>query len=293
MGDILPDRGVKAVIRKYGVEYLFQNAPAIFGQTDLICANLEAAITARREKLVKTFRFNSPLNIGEFLGKNQIRAVNLANNHAIDYGAAGLKDTVENLQRYGITPFGYGQNNQSGVNTQFIQIKGLRIALIGAVCFPLEGYVYLPNRFDVLRWDEEIIGNALRKAALKSDLMAVSLHWGVEFSHYPTPSQARIAHFCIDHGADIVVGHHPHVLQGIETYKGKPVFYSLGNFIFDQHYEAATESLFVKVRIKDGKIMDPELIPVYIRDCIPERARNSKAKEILAKVKLYSKAFER
>jgi hypothetical protein len=104
VGDILPDRGVKSVIQKKGLSGLFQNTPMIFQDVDLVCANLEAAITMEKTPLQKTFRFNSPLNLGEHLAKNKIKIVSVANNHSIDYGKTGLKDTVTNLRKYQVRP---------------------------------------------------------------------------------------------------------------------------------------------------------------------------------------------
>lgn len=291
VGDILPDRGVKSVIQKIGLSGLFQNAPAIFKDTDLVCANLEAAITINKTPLHKTFRFNSPLNLGDYLAKNKIKIVGLANNHSIDYGKNGLKDTIENLNKYQVSAFGYGENAEAALEPTIIELRGVKIAFIGAVCFPLEGYVYLPNTFDVGRWDAQLIGAQIGKARQKADIVAVSLHWGIEFSHYPTATQIQMGHYCIDQGADLVVGHHPHVLQGMEIYKKKPIFYSLGNFIFDQRFGPTTESICAKITIVQKRIKRVEMIPILINGCAPERADKKTAAKISAGFLKYSEPF--
>ena len=293
VGDILPDRGVRPVIRRKGLPGLFRNLPAIFGDCDLVCANLEAALTDATQTLVKTFRFNSPLNLGQYLEQNKIRVVNLANNHSVDFGKAGLRDTVDHLTEYGVMPFGFGENQSAALAPRLYQIKGLTVAFIGAVCFPLEGYVYLPDRFDVGRWDAALVGARIRKARTLADLVVVNLHWGMEFTHYPTASQVEMGHFCIDQGADLVIGHHPHVLQGVEIYRQRPIFYSLGNFVFDQEYGPARESVLAKIRVDSAvhQIRQITLVPVLINHCIPEPAAGEDTRRIMEHIRQYSEAF--
>jgi poly-gamma-glutamate capsule biosynthesis protein CapA/YwtB (metallophosphatase superfamily) len=268
-----------------------QNLPAIFGDTDFVCANLEAAITSGRDQLVKTFRFNSPLNLGDYLHKYKIDAVNLANNHSIDYGKSGLKDTIANLTKSQIHAFGFGDNAAAALAARIITCRGVKIALIGAVCFPLEGYVYLPNAFDVGRWDSVLVKAAIRDAKKQADLVVINLHWGIEFTHYPTAAQVKIGHYCIDQGADLVIGHHPHVLQGMEIYRSKPIFYSLGNFVFDQRFGPATEAIFVKATIVNKKMRVISLTPVSIQQCVPQKATGTAATDIQAHFSKYSQPF--
>lgn len=291
MGDILPDRGVKSVIQKIGLDGIFQNTPELFKDADLICANLEAAVTQGNRPLIKTFRFNSPLDIGEHLALHKIKIVNLANNHSIDYGKAGLTDTIANLKRYHVETFGCGDNAMSALAPKVIQVHGTKIAFIGAVCFPLEGYVYLPDAFDVGRWDASLIKLQIQEARQLADIVVVCFHWGIEFSHYPTSSQIEIAHFCIDQGADLIVGHHPHVLQGMEIYRDKPILYSLGNFIFDQRYGPATHSVLGKLTIAEKSISRIEIVPVSIRESVPEMAHGQTASEIKGNFLKYSEPF--
>jgi poly-gamma-glutamate capsule biosynthesis protein CapA/YwtB (metallophosphatase superfamily) len=291
VGDILPDRGVKSVIQRNGLAGLFKNTSELFKDTDLVCANLEAAVTQGNQPLMKTFHFNSPLNIGEYLAQNKITLVTLANNHSIDFGKAGLSDTVSNLKRYQVEAFGYGPNAWTALAPKIIDIRGTRIAFIGAVCFPLEGYVYLPDAFDVGRWDASLVKLQIQAARQQADIVVICLHWGIEFSHYPTSSQMEIAHFCIDQGADLVIGHHPHVMQGMELYQHKPIFYSLGNFIFDQHYGPTTQSIFANITISEKRIRRIELLPVLIHDFVPGMADQETAAVINKNFLKYSEPF--
>jgi poly-gamma-glutamate synthesis protein (capsule biosynthesis protein) len=173
-----------------------------------------------------------------------------------------------------------------------LEYKEVKIAFIGAVCFPLEGYVYLPDAFDLGRWDAQLIGTQIRNAKQKADVIVVCLHWGIEFSHYPTSTQIQMGHYCIDQGADLVIGHHPHVIQGMEIYHGKPICYSLGNFIFDQRYGPATESLFVKVTITKKRIKQLEIVPITIRECLPHLADTESATKIRENFLKYSEPFD-
>ncbi|HEX3045719.1 MAG TPA: CapA family protein [Bacillota bacterium] len=297
VGDILLDRGVKSVIREQGMEALFQNTAAIFGiaglsgDANLVSANFEGALCSGEKALDKRFRFNGPPDAGEILAKHQISVVSLANNHSIDFGTTGLRQTVANLDKCHLASFGYGANAQKAVRAKYVSRNGFLLAFIGAVCFPLEGYVYLPDRFDVGRWDAETVGAAIREAHEKGAVVVVSLHWGVEFSHHPSATQVKIARFCIDQGADIVVGHHPHVLQGIEIYQGKPIFYSLGNFIFDQTYEPACQSMMATLKISADGSEEIRIRPVVIRDCVPELAVGEEKEAILTLLKKYSAAY--
>ena len=291
VGDLLLDRGVRAVAQEKGIDAIFQNTGAIFAGVELVCANLEGAVADGEKPLSKTFRFNGPSNSGEILKKHNITLVNLANNHSIDFGRDGLRQTVENLRKYGVMSYGYGENAAAAVQPFYITRAGITIAFIGAVCFPLEGYVYLPDRFDVGRWDAGLVGRAISEARRKADFVFVTFHWGIEFSHRSTATQMKIARFCIDQGADAVIGSHPHVLQGIEIYKGRPIFYSLGNFIFDQAYEPACRSVLAVLRVSAKGLEEVLLRPVYIRDCIPELAAGEKKEAIINDLKEYSQVF--
>jgi len=205
--------------------YFFGGVKDIFEHDDLTIANSECVISNASERVRKPpqeggqFWFHGDPDNARIFAAGGVEAVNIANNHSFDYGDQGLKDTVDNLQRCGVAPFGCGIK-------QIIIRKGIRIGLAGyAVMGPLEQGVD-ENAL------EAQISSDLAAMSSSTDLRIVTFHWGVETLHTATAQQQRLGHFAVDHGANLVLGHHPHVLQPIETYKGVPIVYSLGNFVY-------------------------------------------------------------
>lgn len=209
----------------YGADYFFSGVREILSKDDLTIANLEGALTKGTNKPDKSFQGNQafffkgdPSYVG-ILETGSIEAVNLANNHTQDYLEQGLTDTLAALNRSEIVSFGEGKIAE-------YQIDGVKIGLIGAnVLGALEQGVDLPE-FKARLADD------IKKQKEKVSLVIVSFHWGTENKEEPDPEQRELARFAIDQGADLVVGHHPHVLQPLELYKGRYIIYSLGNFVF-------------------------------------------------------------
>lgn len=194
--------------------YFFSGVQSIFVQDDLTFVNFEGALTTATKKAEKEYRFKGDPSYIEILKQGSIEAVTLANNHSLDYLEAGFKDTVDILKENGV-PYTYFE-------TTFVEeIKGMKIGYLG-----YKG------------WEHEKKSNALLKEHVKAmrkqgvNFIVANYHWGDERSYIPNQQQRRMAHFAIDNGVDLVIGHHPHVLQGMEVYKGKPILYSLGNFCF-------------------------------------------------------------
>lgn len=206
-------------------DYFFSGVRDILSKDDLTIANAECVIAAYDRRVHKPkqfggeFWFRGDPGNAHIFAAGSVEAVNLANNHSFDYGAEGLKETVANLQRCGVTPFGCGLK-------QIVTRKGVRIGLLGyAAMGPLE------QGMDEDTLKAQVAAD-LREMAPKTDLRIVTFHWGVEKMRTPTAQQQRLGHFAVDHGANLVLGHHPHVLQPIETYKGVPIVYSLGDFVY-------------------------------------------------------------
>lgn len=195
--------------------YFFKNVYSILSQDDLSIANLEGPFTEVGEeyRVAKKFNFKGDNDYPNILKEGSIEAVNLANNHSFDYGEVGYNDTKENLDNSGIPYFGYD-------NYKIMEVEGVQIGLAG-----LEG------------WNEDVAKENTQKAIdyfheKGTDLIILSYHWGIERENEQNVTQENIARYAIDNGADLILGHHPHVPQGIENYKGKYIAYSLGNFVF-------------------------------------------------------------
>lgn len=199
---------------QHGADYFFRNVKHIFESDDLTIANFEGTLTDSTKRADKKFAFRGPAEYAGILTKGSIEAVTLANNHSSDYGYQSFLDTKTNLDAEGITHFGFDL-------VAIQNVKGIKVGLIGI--YELGGYAKAVTQ------TKENIAKAKSEGA---DIIIVIFHWGNEYETAPNNHQTTLARLAIDEGADLVCGHHPHILQGIETYKGKNIVYSLGNFCF-------------------------------------------------------------
>ena len=208
------DTSLNAYYDSNGKDYFFQNVKSIFAADDLTIANFEGTLTDSDTREDKTFAFKAPAEYAQILTSGSIEAVNTANNHSHDYGDQSYTDTLTALDNEGITHFGYD-------DTAVMDIKGVKVGLVG---------IYELN--DHLGREQQLKDNIAKVKADGAELVIVIFHWGNETETVPDTNQMTLGRLAIDEGADLVCGHHPHVLQGIETYKGKNIVYSLGNFCF-------------------------------------------------------------
>lgn len=208
------DTSLNAYYENYGSEYFFRNVKSIFSADDLTIANFEGTLTDSEEREEKQFAFKAPAEFSSILSDGAVEAVTLANNHSHDYGEQGCADTLAALDQEGITHFGYDE-------TAVIEVKGIKVGLVGI--YELK---------DHLERTEQLKQNIAKVKEQGAVITIVIFHWGNEKEEVPDSNQTTLGRLAIDEGADLVCGHHPHVLQGIETYKGKNIVYSLGNFCF-------------------------------------------------------------
>ena len=208
------DTSLNAYYDSNGKDYFFQNVKSIFSADVLTIANFEGTLTDSDTREDKTFAFKAPAEYAQILTSGSIEAVNTANNHSHDYGDQSYTDTLTALDNEGITHFGYD-------DTAVMDIKGVKVGLVG---------IYELN--DHLGREQQLKDNIAKVKADGAELVIVIFHWGNETETVPDTNQMTLGRLAIDEGADLVCGHHPHVLQGIETYKGKNIVYSLGNFCF-------------------------------------------------------------
>ena len=208
------DTSLNANYENYGADYFLQNVRSIFSADDLTIANFEGTLTDSDEREDKTFAFKAPASYASILSGSSVEAVNTANNHSHDYGDQGFDDTLAALDDAGIVHFGYDE-------TAVMDIKGIKVGMVG---------IY--ELYDHLDREQQLKDNIAKVQADGAQLIVVIFHWGNETETVPDSNQTTLGRMAIDLGADLVCGHHPHVLQGIETYKGKNIVYSLGNFCF-------------------------------------------------------------
>jgi poly-gamma-glutamate capsule biosynthesis protein CapA/YwtB (metallophosphatase superfamily) len=267
-GDTSYSRGVDWIISlKKDINYPFEKVSPYFKKADLVWLNMETPITPGERIPDGVMRFRSNPEMADAFVNAGVTMVNLANNHTPDFGTEGLLDTFKYLEAKGIGYVGAGINEQSAYAPVYKDVNGIKIAFLaytegGLVPALYEageshpGTAYL--NIDKLK---EGIGTARKQA----DIVIVGMHSGIEYVRTPTDWQKEFARTAIDEGADIVIGHHPHVVQSAEIYKGKYIFYSLGNFIFDQHFSKETrEGIMLGLTLNKNGVEKILVYPYYM-----------------------------
>ena len=245
-GDVMLGSWIDQVTRTRGWTYPFMQLDSIVNRADIFFCNLEAPFGTSGIAFEKTYTFRVSPDLVQILTAGRINVVSLANNHMMDYGAEPLQATMELLEKNNIYHSGAGINLPEARKPARMEIKGKNISFAcysltfpeefwatdtsAGTCFPSHSFVF----------------RDLKKFKSDSDLLVVSFHWGGELLTTPKEYQIELAHQVIDAGADLILGHHPHVIQGIEIYKGKVIAYSLGNFIFGSYSESVKESMLLE-----------------------------------------------
>ena len=272
-GDLLLDRGIREVINHRGVDHLFSPyVDSVFQSSNLVVANLECPVTKIVQPMYKQYIFRGEPEWLPVLKAHGITHLNLANNHSIDQGRAGLIDTKQQIEEAGMIPVGAGTNMQEAAEPVLLATVPRRVYLLSSLRMSLENYAYLPDKPCVSQESHDSLLYRIRQ--LRADdphcLIILSLHWGGEHTLKPIPMQRQQAHEYIDAGADALICHHTHTLQSIEEYQGKPIYYSIGNFIFDQQKPINSSACMVKVTVTaDG--VSYETLPIHIKNGVPMR----------------------
>jgi len=270
-GDILLDRGVRQVIEHHGVDHLFsEDIDSVFRQAQIVVGNLECPATKIEAPVFKRFIFRGEPEWLDILQRHGYTHLNLANNHSIDQGREGLLDTKRNIIAAGMVPVGAGENMNEAAEPVLLAEQPRKVWLVASLRLPLENYAYLPDKPCVSQEPMDSLlerVNHLRRTD-STAVIIVSLHWGGEHTLQPVPSQRLEAHQLIRAGADMLICHHTHTLQTIEDFQGKKIYYSIGNFIFDQPRPLNSKACMVLLRIKEDGL-DVETIPIEIRQCVP------------------------
>ena len=297
-GDILLDRGVRLFIEQHGVDALFTpEIDSLFAASDVVVGNLECPATNLKTPASKLYVFRAEPEWLAVLRRHGITHLNLANNHTVDQHRGGLRSTYDNCIRAGIIPIGAGETMNQAAEPVLLNpapgssptgdgresptrgLGGRNIWLFASQRLKLENFVPLPDAFSVSQEDMDTLCQRISRlrAADPTAYIIVSLHWGHEHRLQPVPQQRQQAHQIIDAGADCIVAHHTHTLQTIETYKGKPIYYSIGNFIFDLTKPINARACVVQITIPthtasaDGNTPPVEVktIPIEIKHCTP------------------------
>lgn len=266
VGDILMDGSVRSQINQNGYHYPWEYVRDYFQEDDITIGNLETSIT--REGTIwpdKQFNFRSDPENLEAMKKAGIDVVSLANNHSLDYGYDGLLDTLNHIDKSGIFRVGAGKDRSDAFKETIIEKNGYKIGILGfSRVVPDVGWWATNSRPGLAgAYDPQLPGalEKVKEVKEKVDILIVSVHWGTELQTRPRDIDVIAAKKLIDAGADTIMGHHPHVLQGVEIYNGKPILYSLGNFVFGVKSELTSNTVIGQVNIVNGKVDSLKLIP--------------------------------
>ena len=271
-GDILLDRGVRQVVDQKGIDHLFSaGIDSVFQTSDAVVGNLECPATKIHAPVFKQYIFRAEPEWLNDLRRHGVTHLNLANNHSIDQGRKGLIDTKENIIKAGMTPIGAGQNQEEAATPVLLIDSPRRVWLLASLQMALENFAFLPDQPCVSQQPIEALCQRITqlRQADPTCYIIVSLHWGWENHLEVVPRQRYEARQLIDAGADCLVCHHTHTRQPMETYQGKPIFYSLGNFIFDPRNDLNSHGAMVRLTITEQGA-NAEEIPIVIRQCRPD-----------------------
>ena len=286
VGDIMLSRYVDQKMQRLkDFQHPFSMTQDMLRTADLVFGNLEGPITPGRKINNLEMVFRADPAVAEALKEAGFAMVSLANNHTLNFGAKGLTDTLRYLKAADIKFVGAGESLPEAYAPVYLERKGRKFAFLA---YQFARYRTPEDHPGVACMDLEKMAENVQTARSQADFVIVSLHAGDEYSANPNPMQVTFAHAAIDAGADLVLGHHPHVVQKIEEYKQKFIFYSLGNFVFDQNDQKAREGLMAKVIFSGTEIKSLEAIPVVIKGwTTPEIVDGPQAAEILKRSKIH------
>ncbi len=262
VGDIMLDRGVEYKA-KHDFKFPFLRISSYLKRADILFGNLESVISDKGKKVGSIYSFRADPKAIEGLSYAGFDVISVANNHVFDYGREAMEDSFKRIREAGILYVGGGfteQESRQGV------VKRVGDTEICFLAYNNQGSPYWASREGIsgINWMDKSLKEDIERAEERSDLVVVSFHFGNEYERLPNKTQEEFSRLAIDSGADLVLGHHPHVAQPVERYKEGWIAYSLGNFVFDQYFSEETmEGLLLEVIIKDKKIK--EVSPVVFK----------------------------
>lgn len=264
VGDIMLAGRWAPVLKKKGYEFPFGGVAGRLAEGDINLANLESPVaTGGSEFTEKKFRFRASPEVADALRSAGFNLVTLANNHSMDFGGEALTETLKHLNKAGIAWIGAGEDLDEARKMALYTVKGKKIAFLGySLTQPIEFFASR-KRPGTAPGYAKMVEADVASARRQADCVIVSFHWGTEGSGTVQAYQRTAARKAIDAGADVIFGHHPHVLQGVERYKNGIIFYSLGNFTFASKSRTSDVSAIVRLRLRDGA-RTAEILPLDV-----------------------------
>jgi poly-gamma-glutamate capsule biosynthesis protein CapA/YwtB (metallophosphatase superfamily) len=294
VGDMQFDRGVRALVDRRGGAAPLAAIASQLRTADITVGNLEACLSdrGRPDAHKDVVLHGDPVGI-DSLTSAGFDLVSLANNHIMDFGSAALRDTLGRLDRAGIAHSGAGADEQAAWKRVTVRRKGATVAFLSVTDIVHAGYPATENRAGVaaLPGNEDALRVLISEAEGSADYVIVALHYGTEYADKPSAAQVAQAHRAIDAGADVVLAHHPHVIQAVEAYKNGVIAYSLGDFVFDHASRKTGETFVLQASLTPGGVRDVRILPVYISaEGVPASLEGSGAQAILKRVAAMSAA---
>ncbi len=271
VGDVMFGRHVEEVTERYGYDAVLEHvAPYLDG--DYVSGNLEQVVSDRVEELPeadKLIHLASGPEPLDALREAGFTLLTLANNHTMDHGLPGLTDTIAAVEHAGLDHVGAGEDLDQASEIHYEEHDGLTVATLSFTDAYVEGFIARAFQGGALSADPDRSVRLIQQARAEADLVIAQFHWGEEYDLGPNARQRELAENAAAAGADLVVGHHPHVLMPVERIGDTIVFYSLGNFVFDQGWSRTRESAIARYELGDDGTARIELRPVWIREATP------------------------
>jgi poly-gamma-glutamate synthesis protein (capsule biosynthesis protein) len=281
VGDIMLDRTVGKRIEANGAESILEKVRGDLRGADITFANLECPLATEGAHAPSDCIFRAHPRGVDVLLDGGIDVVTLANNHTFDAGTSALMDTLDHLEKAGIGYCGVARERDSAWEPCLVEANGVIVGFVGCtdLSFSHGGWTKVDTELTEF-------ADHLRAAQEKCDLLVVTLHWGNEYQSEPTQRQQKVATAAVEAGADLVIGHHPHTLQGVGEHRGSPILYSAGNFVFDQREGERMESAIFHLAWTEGEGWDIRMVPVWIpiSRCGPIYPETSRAQKIIARL---------
>lgn len=272
---------------RYGAAYFFKKVKPVLTDDDLTIANFEGDLTTSNSRVVKAFNFKGPAKYMRILKTGSVEAVSFANNHCRDYGSQGYNDTIKAFKNYQMP---YASFNHVAIK----KIKGIKIGMIAVS----------PLMTGLAQAKSQIASGVSKLKKQGAQAIVVSMHSGIEGTHKVNADQKSLAHYAVNHGADLVLGHHPHVLQGMEYYKGVLIAYSLGNFCFGGNSNPRNKETMIlrkTLTFKNGQLVktrEAQVVPCSlsgksnVNNYQPVVLKGSAKKRVLAHMRSYSRGLK-
>lgn len=271
VGDLMFGRFVAEVVEERGPDWPFARVAPYLEAADYVTGNFEHPVVLgegypEAEKLI---HLKTGPETVEALARANFTTLSVANNHTMDYGEPGLADTMTVFADAGIPIVGVGENREAALEILYEEYNGLEVATLGFTDVYSEGFTAQAFRGGVLPTDPDVFLPLIAEAAAEADLVVVHVHWGQEYDTSPHPRQEALGRAMADAGADLVIGHHPHVLMPVERYGDSVIFYSLGNFVFDQGWSRTRETVLARYLLAEDGTARIELVPLWVREAQP------------------------